>query len=155
MDVAIDTSSLSNVTDDDLVEELAGSILRRRSRLVISGEVLAECLDSREDGARKRLQTVLRLADTLGTRLVLADELWSIHRRERQRAISSTPKLSGAALALGFLRDPGVAHDWSVMRVSISRYLNKETSLELDKAIRAVEEITPQVLLAVSVRRVA
>jgi hypothetical protein len=80
MDVAIDTSSLSNVTDDDLVEELAGSILRRRSRLVISGEVLAECLDSNEDGARKRLQTVLRLADTLGTRLVLADELGSIHR---------------------------------------------------------------------------
>ena len=125
MDVAIDTSSLSNVTDADLVQELADSVVRRRSRLVISGEVLAECLNSNEDGARKRLHTVIQLANILGTRLVLADELGSIHRRERQRALSSTPKLSGADLALGFLRDPAVRlYDWSAIRASTARYLS-------------------------------
>jgi hypothetical protein len=148
MDVAIDTSSLSNVTEADLVQDLVSSVIRCRARLVISGEALAECLDSNEDGARRRLSVVLRIADALGTRLLLADELGSIHRRERQRAITSTPKLSGSHLALGFLRDSAVAHDWSAIRASTSRYLHKGTSLDVDRAIRAVEELTPQILVA-------
>src|SRR5579862_7388299 len=108
MDVAIDTSSLSTAIEDGSIDGLIRSVERRRVRLIISGEVLAECLNSAEDGARQRLQVVFRLADALGTRLVLADELGSIHRRERKQALSSTPTISGSSVMLAFLRDPSV-----------------------------------------------
>jgi hypothetical protein len=148
MDVSIDTSSLSNATNRALVSQLIGSIKQRRVRLIVCGDVLAECLNSTEEGARQRLETLFHLAAALETRLILADELRSIHKKERAKALNSTPKLSGSDVVLAFFRDPHVTHDWPTMSASIGKYLHKEESLRLDKAVRArpIEGLTPRVV---------
>jgi hypothetical protein len=141
MDVAIDTSTLSERLSKrpDVAHAVLRKIAAERLRLVLPLQVLSEAIDSSsEDGVVARLSCLAALAQTLGPRFVITQDVGDQLRLERARALSSTPALPARVHAgyVDLLKGPEILENLLELRGKIRTQQRKDTTLARDKSAR-------------------
>ncbi len=143
VDIAIDNSVVSSLyADSDLLGTFKARLIQGGLRLVVSYPVLHETVATRNHAkAFGRVQMIVSLAKTLGSRFVLAGEAGRIVYAELATATTRSSTLSVPATEarqlLDILGSPDFESNLPSLLPKLQQHLNKTTTFENDKKARA------------------
>jgi hypothetical protein len=142
MDISIDSTVYSRLAEDPegLAKTLITKVIEERCRLVVSTTLLNESFsDSKHERAVERARLFCRMAQTLGSRLVVAGGDGDVIKAERAAVLSSTPALPAKDRKelLRHLESPNLRQYLPTVASDFRASLKKDLTYAADRKARA------------------
>lgn len=133
-DIAVDTSALSLLAREPEVRDLVcDRILRDHARLAVPIQALSEIVDSADtQGVANRLACVGALSGTLGERFFITQDVLDLVLLERERRITSIPKVPNQAGLIEAFQTADFMKDLPDLRKGIQKQQMKDISFARD-----------------------